>query len=416
LGVAFPAANLVANDPTRSRSGRRGRDRFEEEEEEEMSSVEGLRGRLPGLGSSVLLAIVAVGILAGTAAADEITSKGTVLRGKVTGLSSGGVTFEPEYGKGSLEIKWEDIEDIKSDGAFQVFHGEDLETVGAVQGTSDGALLIGASPEAAVRIDIASVFLGVPIGPQGVGFPDRMRSYWRYWDGHFDVAFNLQQATTDTTGFLLAFETVRTKDPTKLTLGASYRYSTQKNKEKKTDAQGNTFTDTTKNTIEDQALGLVRGDYSFTPRIYGFASGDATYDGIQELSIRGVPKIGAGYVLWEEKLDGTKRNFLQAEAGGGWVYERYFGGDTNNYFAVIFGALASYNLPYGSIFDWKLDYLPAVDDFTGDYLLRTEAGLSVPIMAPISAKLGLRDEYDSTPAANADRNSLYVIAGLSLVW
>ena len=62
--------------------------------------------------------------------------------------------------------------------------------------------------------------------------------------------------------------------------------------------------------------------YDITPRIYGFASGDATYDGIQKLSIRGVPKIGAGYKLWEEKLDADRRNFLQAEAGGAGLVTR----------------------------------------------------------------------------------------------
>jgi hypothetical protein len=269
----------------------------------------------------------------------------------------------------------------------------------------------------------------VAIGDGGLSFQDRMRSYWRYWDGHFDAAFNVSQATTDTLGFLVDFGTVRTKDPWKFTFGAGYRYANQEKKEKVTvtnpDGSTSTFTDHTKSRTEDLAYGLVRGDYLITERVYTYASGDATYDSIQELSIRAVPQAGVGYIIYKEKLDEETFNFLQAEVGGGWVYEKYFcftdsAGrhicDDDDYFTIIFGALAEYHLPYGAVFGWKFAFLPAVDDFTGDYLVRNDAYLSLPIIGPISGKIGLRDEYDSTPAPDTDKNSLYFTAGLSLGW
>ena len=333
------------------------------------------------------------------AAADEVTSKGTVLHGKVTGLSAAGITFAPEYGAGILAIKWVDIQDIKTESQFQVLYGEDREVDAALQGFSDGTLRAGATP-----IDVKTVHSGLPIGANGPSFNDRMRNYWRYWDGYFDLGYNLQQATTETAGFLLGFKTVRAKDRTKFTLGANYRYATEKKK------------DQARSAIQDQLLGLIRGDYSFTPRVYGFTSGDATYDAIQKLSIRGVPKAGIGYVIWERTLDTEKRDFLQAEAGPAWVYERYFGGMDRNYFAVAFGALAGYYLPYGAHFDWRVDYLPAVDNYTKDYLLRSDASLTVPVLDPISAKFGLLDEYNGHPAPGTRPNSLFLTAGLSISW
>ncbi len=334
-----------------------------------------------------------------SAIADQVTSEGTVLRGKVTALAGSGITFEPAYGKGVLAIKWENIEDLRTDGPFQVLYGEDQEADGPLGGLSAGNLSVGGS-----IVDITTISSGVPIGAAGVSFKDRMRSAWRYWDGNFDVGVNVQQSTTDTTGFLVGFGTVRTKDPTTFTLAASYRYGTEKR-------QGEP-----KSTTQDQLQGLIRDEYRFTPRFYGFASGDATYDGIQRLSIRGVPKAGAGYVFWEEQLPDDKRNFLQGEVGPSWVYERYFGGADRDYFAVAFGALAGYYLPYRAHFDWRLDYLPAVDNYTKDYLLRNEASLTAPLIDPISAKFVVRDEYDSQPAAGAKRNSLFLTLGLSLVW
>ena len=347
---------------------------------------------------TLVVGLMAMGYATG-AVADEVTSKGTVLRGKVTALAGAGITFEPEYGKGALAIKWENVEDLRSDGSFQVLYGDNEESDGPLQGFRAGRLSVGGA-----AVDVATIHSGVPIGAAGLSCKDRMRSAWRYWNGNFDLGLNLQQSTTDTTGFSLGLGAVRTKDPTTFTLGANYRYGTQKKQGQPTSV------------IQDQLLGLVREDYSFTPRFYGYASGDATYDGIQHLSIRGVPKVGAGYVFWQEKLADDRRNFLQGEVGPSWVYERYFGGSDRDYFAIAFGALAGYYLPYRAHFDWRLDYLPAVDNYTKDYLLRTEAGLTAPIIGAINAKFVVRDEYDSQPAPGAKRNTLFLTLGLSLVW
>ena len=347
---------------------------------------------------AVLAGLIAMGC-AISAGADEVSSQGTVLRGKVTALGGAGITFQPEYGKGSLTIKWENIEDVKTEAPFQVLYGDDQESDAPLQGLRDGKLLVGET-----AVDVATIQSGQPIGAGGLSFNDQMRSKWRYWDGNLDLGFNVQQSTTDTTGFLLGFNTVRTHAPTKFTLGASYRYGTEKR-------QGQT-----KSTTQDELLGLIREDYSFTPRVYGFASGDATYDGIQRLSLRGVPKVGLGYVFWQEQLDEDRRNFLQGEVGPAWVYEKYFGGSDHDYYAIAFGALAGYYLPYGAHFDWRLDYLPAVNDFTKDYLLRTEGALLAPLIDPISAKFVVRDEYDSKPSAGAERNNLFLTLGVSVLW
>ena len=371
-----------------------------------------IRGLIAGLAGSAA-ALVA----AGEARADQVTSKGTVLHGKITALSSSTVTFEPEYGKGSLDIKWADIEDLKSDGNFQVLYSGEESDV-PLQGFTDGKLFVGNQLEGAQQIDVSTIEGGVPLGPDGPSWQDRVRSNWRYWDGNLDFGFNYQQATTDTTGLLLDFATTRRKDPLRLIFGATYRYSKQKK-------QGESSS-----TIQDQAYGVIRGEYDLTSALYAFASGEATYDAIQRLSIRGIPKLGLGYTFWEEKLDEDTRNFFAGEAGGAWVYEKFFGctqeappdptcetpASTNDFFAVAFSLIAGYHLPYGAHWDGRIDYLPAVDDFTADYLLRGTTSLTMPVIDPISAKLSLVDEYDSTPAAGTRNNSLFIAFALSLAW
>ena len=183
-------------------------------------------------GAARRLAIVLAVLLGCTAAAaaDEVTSKGTVLHGRVASLSSSGVTFEPEYGAGELTIEWANVEDIKTDAPIQVLYGEEQESDAPLQGLSDGKLLVGASAATATQIDLATIYAGLPLGAGGPSFADRARSYWRYWHGNFDLGFNLQQGHHRTTGFLVAFRTERSKDPTRLSLAANYRYGTQKSK------------------------------------------------------------------------------------------------------------------------------------------------------------------------------------------
>jgi hypothetical protein len=243
--------------------------------------------------TAVLAAILA--LMTTAARADEVTSKGTVLKGKVTGFSSTELTVEPEYDKGSLVIDWKDVEDVKTDGPFQVLYGDDLEADAPMQGFTDGKVLVGGAAETATAIPTADIHSAVGIGPDGLTWKDELRSAWRYWDGSADVGLNLQQATTDTFGFLLGMHTTRVKAPTRFSIGGDYRYSTQKKQGSDTE------------TIEDRAFGAIREEYDLTDKFYLFGAGDVTYDAIQKLSIRGIPKLGVCYNVWEEKLDETKR-------------------------------------------------------------------------------------------------------------
>ena len=56
------------------------------------------------------------------------------------------------------------------------------------------------------------------------------------------------------------------------------------------------------------------------------------------------------------------------------LYEKYLDNgtppdpvlDEDDYFTIAFGASAAVLLPRGASLDWRLDWLPAVDDFTGE--------------------------------------------------
>lgn len=344
--------------------------------------------------------------------ADEVTTKGTVLRGKVTSVNSTGIAFEPEYGKGSLAIKWDDIDDVKTDKGFQILHDDEQEIYSPLLGLRAGKLQTQGGD-----VDVKTIFVGLPLVDGQPSFRDRMRSRFRYWDGSFTVGFNVTQSTVDSIGLLVAFDATRSKGPTRLITAASYRYARQKSTERERDPDTGEVTKRTDETIlQDEWKGLLRGEYDFTPRIYGFLSQDLEYDSVESLSLRAVTKAGAGYMLWREDLTETAMNFVRVEGGGAYVHESFFGPRSDDYFAIAFGALAQYHLPLNSLFDWRFDYLPNVADWGNDYLLRTEAALTLPLFNPIDVKVSIIDQFDNTPAEDAKKNSLYFAAGLSVAW
>jgi hypothetical protein len=361
------------------------------------------RGVLCGsLGAWLVLAM-----LAGPSVADEVTVKGHILTGTITGVSDQEIADETvrcidlasDCGKGKISIPVRDIEQLSAEGTFHVLYGDDEEAVGRLIGIEDGKLLVESAPGTVERVDASGIYLLMSAKDYDSSSLASLRSRYRFWKANFDLGFAATRATTDTTSFGLGLAANRRKAPTRFTLGLGYRYGTEKR-------PGESST-----TVEDEIRGALKGEFDLTPKWFLYAAGDATYDAIQRLSIRGVPQLGVGYRFYE-----TKKGHFQVQAGGAWIYERYFGGDDQDYFSVAFGSELAQMLPYGAEFLWTTGYFPAVADWMNDYLFRTEASLAAPILDFVSARASLLDEYDNTPAEGTDRNKLAVLIGLSLVF
>ena len=169
--------------------------------------------------------------------------------------------------------------------------------------------------------------------------------------------------------------------------------------------------DEPQNTIENEVRGMLRGEYDVTKRLFVFASATGEYDEIESLSVRTVPKGGLGYRIWA-----SPSGFLTGDVGFSYVYQRFFGGETEDYPAVSFGSEAEYKLPYGAKFTARGEYLPAVTEPTTNYLLRGSADLSVPMLSWLAFKFTAFDEYNNQPAEDAKRNKLTLTAGISLLF
>lgn len=340
--------------------------------------------------------VLAVAV-AGAAAADRIVVKGTALEGTVKSISKKEVVFETVYGKGDLLIAIEDVESIETEAPFHVMHGDDVRTVGPVVGLTPDAIRVGEPGASPIELPLDQVYTARRDPGPDASLLERAPVELPYWSGNFDLSFSATQATDDTLSLATGLGLRRERGPHRSRLGATWRLARQK-------LQGGN-NDTTANELR----GFGRHEYEFAPRWFAFGSGEAEYDEIEQLSLRTVPRLGVGYRVYE-----SEAAWFSVDAGGAYVYERFFGGSTNQYPGLALGAESDWQLPMlGASWHNRVDYTPSFEDFTGDYLLRFETELLIPMWEAISFRVAIVNLYDSTPAEDTDENSLSTLIGLS---
>ena len=327
----------------------------------------------------------------------EIVVKGQDLEGSVVGFTSEGVAFETVYGKGTIVIPWADAERLQSEKEFVILYGEEELAIGRAWGLKEGKLLVGESPEKAIQIPVEQISRSLTREKYETSRLEALRVRYRYWDANFDLAYSYTDATTETNAFSVGLEFERKKEPTELFLGAYYRYAT-------TQTQGEARI---KN--EDRIFGRGRLDYTISDRLFSFGALTAERDEIQQIRFRTDPNVGLGY-----RFVKRKNLIISGRTGPGYVYQKYYDGQTNDYFTILFGGDLDAKLPYGSKLRIRVEYLPAVDDWMDNYLVRGALDFTVPIIGWLDFKFTILDIYNSQPPPGTMRNSFTTTAGLSL--
>lgn len=329
------------------------------------------------------------------ARAADVVVQGNELEGSVAGVTGEGVEFDVVYGEGTIVIPWANVEELRSDREFLVLYGDDEDVTGQLQGVEEGFLLVGPSAEEATRIPVDAIFRSLTREQYEESPLEALRARYRYWTATFDLLFAYTDATTDSTAFVTGLEIVRDKSPSRLTLEAAYRFGTTRESGEE------------RNTTEDRIFGRARLDYDLFDAVFAFSSVSGEYNDLQDLSLRVDPTLGLGW-----RFIDRPGLTVAARSGGAWVYERYFGGRTDSYFSVVFGGDLRADLPFGSRLEARAEYLPAVGDWAGNYLIRTTVDWRLPILGWLDFHLAVRDDYENQPAPDTQHNSFISTAGL----
>ena len=342
------------------------------------------------LGAWVLLFAMA-------ARADHVQVKGVVLEGEVVEVTSTHVHLETVYGDGVLQIPLEDVEEIETDEPMHIVWGEGGDTVGHLVEVTEETIQV-QTADATEAIPVDDIFPSVQQDEFEESLHQRLDSRWRYWNGTFDFGLSNKQATDDTLNLTTALELVREKDPNTISFFARYDLETEKKRGED------------RNKLTNETFVRLRGtrEMPLVPRTYLWGSTDALNDPIEDLSVRSVTGAGLGYHLIEHE-----RGKLDGEIGPGYTYERFHGGDENDRATMRFALLSEIDFGFGT-WDGFAEYIPAVNDWTDNYLIRAETGIRIPITDILAFRFSLREEYDSQPADDSQSNTLETRATLSL--
>jgi hypothetical protein len=344
----------------------------------------------------VLLLLACLGWPA-PAAADEVVVKGTRLEGTVVDVTASAVRFETSYGKGVIEIAYPDIQAIHSDTAFVILLGDDGEVRGRLWGVQADRLLVGPDAAAATPVPVARIQRSLTAEAYATSAFERLRARTRFWTGHLDLGFAYTDATTDTLNFSLAAEARRKTERSRLILGGSYLLGTQRKSGENSQ------------TLENRLAGRLRYDHDLVDRLFGYGEVTGEYNEVQEISLRVIPVLGVGYRILQ-----TDRLTLEARVGGGYVYQRFFDATSDDYFTASFGGGLDLKLPLDSTLEARIEYLPSVEDWVDNYLVRGSVRWRMPLLSWLDFQLTVQDDYSSRPAEGTQPNSFTSLAGLSL--
>lgn len=331
---------------------------------------------------------------------DRVTVKGATLEGEISRINKKKLAIETVYGDGEIVIDIVDVEAIETGVPFHVFRGEDdtdTDTAGRLVHVTEKEVRVASEDGTVTSIPFDEVFVIQRQPDPDADLMERAELALPYWDGSFDLAYNMSRATDDTLGLATGLNLERERGPSLLRMRTSWRFGKENN-------QGAPV-----RTSENQIIGEISQRYDMSGRWFVQGSIDGMYDEVESLSLRSVPKLGAGYKLYD-----SEELTLSIAAGPAYVYQRYFGGSTEDYAALGFGTESKWDLPWGgAVWYTRLGYTPSLTDWTTKYLVRGETWLKIPLGGPFAFKASILNIYNNSPKEGTDKNSLNTSVGIS---
>ncbi len=315
-------------------------------------------------------------LFTGAACADNvILENGDTLTGTVEKMAGGKLILRTEW-SAPIEIDTTKIKKISTEAPVEV-HLENGEIIkGRLTSSEDKRVLVERSDD---RATTAIAWKNIA----AINPPTEA------WHGNVTVGATSQTGNTDRMGANVAFDAVKRTKRDRFSLGYQFNYNEDQNE-----------------VTERNHYGSLKYDYFLTQRLYAYLSSDARSDTLNDLNLRLGVGPGIGYQIWD---DPTKR--LSFEAGLSYVNENYKEGEDKDYIALRLGGDMMYKLGTFFVFTDKLVIYPSLDD-AGEYVLRNEVALSVPVTSGWSMKLANIVDRNSEPPAGNKKTDIQWILGV----
>ncbi|HKZ04649.1 MAG TPA: DUF481 domain-containing protein [Methylomirabilota bacterium] len=333
--------------------------------------------------TQIVVVVVVALLTAVPVRADEVLLlNGDRLTGKIVSATGGKLVLKTEAA-GEITIDMSKVKTFSTDEPITVKVGEQTQVSSKVTPGPDRQVQAQIAPGTAPQpVSIADITAINPAPPA--------------WHGSLALTglFTSGNSETQQIGFTAALS--KRWETERLTFLAGYTYGRQEDPD-----TGD------KTTTTDYGFASAKFDHFFTKKFYGYALAKVEHDGVAELEIRFSPSVGVGYQWFE----GPTFNF-STEVGLAYVYEKYEHQDSEDFL----GPRLAYAIDWTPIPVLKLyhtfEYIPAFDDFTGNYLITIVAGAKVRITTAFFADARFEWVHDSTPAPGREKSDTRFLIGV----
>ena len=322
---------------------------------------------------------IALLMLAHTACADEVRMKnGDRLTGEIVRMEKEILIFKVGYAVEKLDIEWEDVECITTDGYLPMEFNDNEFLIGRIICPESG------------KMQIENMLLGKSV-PMTL---NQLRSVSpSTYSGIFNLGGTLNTGNTETKALNVATRfQIRTRKH-RFTVDGKYNYG---------EANGEV-------TVRNSS-GSLKYDFFAREKIYSYAQTLNEQDTFANLNLRNTEGLGMGYQFVD-----TRKRSLFTEAGISYFNEDVKIGEDKNSAAGRWAAGLDWEaIPKRlKVFHRQEGYYSFSD---GSVVLRTEQGLRVPLIDSISAHLEVDYRYNSDPEAGKKNSGTNMIFGLSYVY
>lgn len=326
----------------------------------------------------MISALVAAGTLC--VFADEVRlDDGSLIRGKIRGITGGVLTVAPDFAKEIFKIDMAKVENFSTDEAIfmtmksgATFHGTVIPGFGnSISVTSLHGIAAAGTPEVS------------ELWREGDPSPAEraLKSKDRHWNFTIDAGFTGTSGTTDFAQLLFGFTAYNSGPSDMLRLEANFRYS-ETNGEKSQDNL---------HIIADYE------DKFFSP-IQWYARTDNGYDKIAQQNFFTTSALGLGYGLIDR--ENWSLNF---RVGAGFRYESYEEDSGVEDVSTPTGDIElnhTFKARFGKIYN-KFNYAPSLDDPHGNYVLTHESYFETAYFEnKVGIRIGMSNTYNSIVATD----------------
>jgi hypothetical protein len=325
---------------------------------------------------------------------DTIVVHGMVLYGKVMNLGPEKLSFRLLYSDGMSHFPYKDIESIHTKYNYHIsFKRMDID--GRVVGIKDNKYLhvIDGDKEWTVKItDIDNFVMSVN---DDDSFENRVRNKFPYTKGNINLGFEIESGTSTKDSVDILFNLRHKQAEHEIQLYATYEFETTETE------------DTDKVENKDEFVGILTYKNHFKNNQFYFATLTADYDKPRHIDARYIPTVGYGH-----RFRFAKSKWLEPSVGIGYAKTNYNDAYTDKKFSVaalnLSGKYQFDNLGYINTFiiDGFIMYYPSLENFSEDWIFRSNLNFTIPLFDFLSVKLVFDNINDSNPNPSVGNNKM----------